>query len=220
MSYSERRAGAEVKRMRSMWDSIETHCFPVDRMAAFVISHKPWWLDEEPQEQSAPPEKEYMSIQDVVDVTRQPPAELKNMIGYRSKYHTIVGFSHRKEKTRKMNPSTRKSTKKQGYYIDSRPQTMGWSGWKSEKPSQVVRYSVWFWMRKDGAVATVSQEKGITRVFKNLDILFEYGLDSSSSKDDVMDALDDYYAKNEREENAGRKYQKAVSSGRKVGTKA
>jgi len=173
------RPGAEVRRMRSMWDSIETHCFPIDRLAAIVVSHSPYWLDGKggkADKSNIASERTRLSIEDVVDITRPPPEGIKNMMGYKTKFHAIVGFAYRKEITRNMNPSTRKQMVRDGYYVNRRPQAMGWSTGAGKKPTQTARFSVWFCMRKDGAVFTVSQKKGIKRVLKNLDMYFEAGV--------------------------------------------
>jgi hypothetical protein len=148
------RAGAEMKRMRSMWDSIETHCWPVDKLAAIVISSKAYWqkdvvIDEQPTVPNA-----RLTIEDVVDVTRAPPPEVTDKRGMRSEHYAIIGWSHKLPFYKKSHsPSTIRGNARMG------------TGYKGTNPHKHVAVQdgnkqVWFVLRKDGAVLLLNTIQG------------------------------------------------------------
>jgi len=153
------RYGAEIARMRSMWDSIETHCWPIDKLAAIVIAHSPTWGST--AHTSIPPEidvepNEILSLDQVLDVTRAPPPQLKDKRGMRSTNFAIVGFSRRETKRAIAPPSVNRERVRLGIYKtntirlkNSRP--------TKHKPRYTKGFNYWFVMSREGVIYEASE---------------------------------------------------------------
>jgi hypothetical protein len=144
------RAGAEVKRMRSMWDSIETHCWPIDKLAAIVISSKAYWKID----QDAVEYEKQLTISDVLNITRAPPTGTKDQRGLRTKNYAVVGFSHKVPYYR----YPRNRAKGIGKHL------FGYSNYRGKKQKiQDGWRSVWFVLKKDGAIIHLNTHFGSAR---------------------------------------------------------
>ena len=150
------RHGAEVLRMRSMWDSIETHCWPIDRLAAIVVSSGAYCgfnCDQDDIELQIEKGAK-LTVQDVLDVTRPPPKETLDKRGLRTRHYAIVGFSHKVPIYRRAaSKSSRELSEKIGY---------GYKGTNFNKDTRVQNgcRAVWFVLRSDGAVINLNTKYG------------------------------------------------------------
>jgi hypothetical protein len=161
-----RRLGAEISRMRSMWDSIETHCWPVDRLAAIVVCAGPWWTNKTRPETKANEHraKDKLTLADVTDITQPPPDGCTDMRGHRTRHYVVTGFAYTGEGTRVKNPSHIRQSEARGYFLHYQGNTP--NAFSNSKPRMFCRFSVWYIMRKDGAVMYAGGKYG--SVMKNL----------------------------------------------------
>jgi hypothetical protein len=161
--------GALSSRMRSMWDSIETHCWPVDRMAQRVLSFAPW-MPPDGEVDAVEEEGAALSIDEVVDVTRPPPPPCKDNRGMRSKYHVIIGFAHRRSRVRNRKVIRNSTPQKDRLRLHG------------AKRPVIDRITTWYVLRADGCVV-LCNSKGLASSLRNLDADFAGELSNEETAD-------------------------------------
>lgn len=170
------RAGAEVLRMRSMWDSIETHCWPVDRLAAIVISSGAYWQDgikTASEFETQKTENKRLTIEDAVNITLPPYGETKDIRGLRSQNYVVVGFSHYKtEYTNRFKPSYVAHQKASGREYMGK----NFNNKDDRKPRNIP---AWFVMHRMGEVVILKSKPSMKR---KLQIIERCGLERVRQK--------------------------------------
>jgi hypothetical protein len=151
-------------RMRSMWDSIETHPTPLNKLAALVISAGPQlWMNAEVAKQhdlkgEAGLKRDIpITFIDVLDVTQEPPSHrnLKDWRGLRSQRHMVIGFAHLRERImqKKLAPSAQK------WYLDKQ-----WQPPVRAPKKMEIDTTSWFVMRDTGEITIMNCRKFLKKL--------------------------------------------------------
>jgi hypothetical protein len=168
-----------------MWDSIETHCWPVDKLAAIVISNGARWktsvvVTEEDGTVHGSVAGARLSPHDAINVTRSPTKGLRDKRGLKSEHFVVIGFSRRDIFSRKKPLSMQGHPKAKsmglGYRGNSKERGHRVMGQLRDEVLMDVRKSVWYVMDCAGSVFEINEKGGAFPArFKKLESGYKQG---------------------------------------------